>query len=221
MSRSNAAREKGNPIGRFFSAVGKDFREIGNTFVEGDWKTKLSFIVMGLGPILRGQVLRGIMYLAIEILFIWFLGTFGGKYFMKLGTLGTVETTKKHRKVVYGDHSFLILLFGLLTLIFIVLLIFLWRMNIRENRNEELALKQGKKLPGNRADFKSLFDSNFDKTLLALPVLGVFTFTVLPIIFMICVAFTNYDATHQAPTKLFTWVGLENFKNLFSFGKTD
>ena len=220
MSRSNAAREKGNPIGRFFSAVGKDFREIGNTFVEGDWKTKLSFIVMGLGPILRGQVLRGIMYLAIEILFIWFLGTFGGKYFMKLGTLGTVETTKKHRKVVYGDHSFLILLFGLLTLIFIVLLIFLWRMNIRENRNEELALKQGKRLPGNRADFKSLFDSNFDKTLLALPVLGVFTFTVLPIIFMICVAFTNYDATHQAPTKLFTWVGLENFKNLFSFGKT-
>ncbi|WP_035767778.1 carbohydrate ABC transporter permease [Butyrivibrio sp. NC2002] len=220
MSRSNAAREKGNPIGRFFSALGKDIREIGITFVEGDWKTKLSFIVMGLGPILRGQVLRGIMYLAIEILFIWFLGTFGGKYFMKLGTLGTVETTKKHRKVVYGDHSFLILLFGLLTLIFIVLLIFLWRMNIRENRNEELALKQGKKLPGNRADFKSLFDSNFDKTLLALPVLGVFTFTVLPIIFMICVAFTNYDATHQAPTKLFTWVGLENFKNLFSVGKS-
>ena len=36
---------------------------------------------------------------------------------------------------------------------------------------------------------------------------------------MICVAFTNYDATHQAPSKLFTWVGLENFGNLFSFGR--
>ena len=34
----------------------------------------------------------------------------------------------------------------------------------------------------------SLFDSNFDRTLLALPVTGVFAFTVLPIIFMICVA---------------------------------
>jgi arabinogalactan oligomer/maltooligosaccharide transport system permease protein len=35
---------------------------------------------------------------------------------------------------------------------------------------------------------------------------------------MILVAFTNYDKNHQAPTNLFTWVGLENFKNIFSFG---
>ena len=37
---------------------------------------------------------------------------------------------------------------------------------------------------------------------------------------MICVAFTNYDKTHQSPTNLFTWVGLDNFKQLFSFGTT-
>ena len=57
-------------------------------------------------------------------------------------------------------------------------------------------------------------------SLLAIPVMGIFVFTVVPILFMICVAFTNYDATHQAPTNLFTWVGLENFKNLTSFGST-
>lgn len=220
MSSDNASNSKQNPVSRFFSILVNDLKEIGVTFKEGDWKTKLSFLIMGIGPILRGQTLRGLMYLIVEILFFVFLGAFGGKYFSKLGTLGVIETTKKRRKIVYGDHSFLILLFGLLTLVFIVFIIFLWRMNIKENRKEELALKQGKKLPGNRADFLSLFDSNFDKTLLALPVTGVFAFTVLPIIFMICVAFTNYDATHQAPTKLFTWVGLQNFKNLFSFGKS-
>ena len=48
--------------------------------------------------------------------------------------------------------------------------------------------------------------------------LGIFVFTVLPIIFMICIAFTNYDATHQPPSKLFTWTGLENFKELFGIG---
>ncbi len=35
---------------------------------------------------------------------------------------------------------------------------------------------------------------------------------------MICIAFTNYDAQHQPPSNLFGWVGLENFKNLFSIG---
>ena len=41
---------------------------------------------------------------------------------------------------------------------------------------------------------------------------------IVPIIFMICIAFTNYDADHQPPSNLFTWVGLTNFRNLFSVG---
>ena len=93
-------------------------------------------------------------------------------------------------------------------------------MNIAENRKEELLLKSGKQLPSNRKVLGSLLDSNFDKTLLALPTMGIFLFTVLPILFMICVAFTNYDKNHQSPTNLFTWVGLENFSKLFAFGKS-
>ena len=217
MGMADSSTKKKNPLSVFFGALGKNIKDIGVTFAEGDWKTRISYVIMGFGPLARGQVLRGGMYLILEGLFIWYMIAFGSPYLSKFGTLGTVETSKVGRKTVYGDHSFLILLFGLLTLIFIVFLIFLWRMNVQENRKEELILRAGKRLPGNKADFHSLFDSNFDKTLLALPVTGIFVFTVLPIIFMICVAFTNYDATHQAPSKLFTWVGLENFKNLFSF----
>ena len=33
---------------------------------------------------------------------------------------------------------------------------------------------------------------------------------------MITVAFTNYDQQHMPPSALFTWVGLDNFKQLFS-----
>ena len=214
---SNASEKKSNPVSTFFSAVGNVFKEIGVTFVNGDWKTKISYVIMGFGQIARGQFLRGGAFLAIEALFIWFMTSFGHKYLSKIGTLGTIETYKKNRKTVYGDNSFLILLFGLLALFFILLLVVCWYLNIRDNAKEEALIKAGKKLPGSKADFMSLFDSNFDKTLLALPVTGVFIFTVLPIVFMICVAFTNYDATHQAPSKLFTWVGFANFKNLFSF----
>ena len=143
---------------------------------------------------------------------------FGWKYLSKISTLGTVATQKVGRKTIYGDNSFMILLFGILTIIIIAAIILVWRMNIRENLTEEQLLKAGKTLPTNKKFLSSFLDENFDKTLLALPITGIFVFTVLPIIFMICVAFTNYDANHQSPTNLFTWVGLENFRSLFSFG---
>ena len=210
----------GNKVAGFFKWIGRDIKDIGVTFKEGDWKTRLSYVIMGFGPLMRKLYARGIAFLALEVVFFYYMITFGGDYLAKFTTLGTQETgwDQKTGLRVYGDNSFLILLYGLLTIIFIIAFILLWRMNVRENRNEELRLKEGHPLQTNAQDLRSLLDSNFDKTLLALPVLGIFIFTVLPIIFMICVAFTNYDYNHQAPSKLFTWVGFANFKNLVNFG---
>jgi len=202
----------------FFKTVGRDIAELGETFVTCGWTTKLSYVILGFGQLMRGRVLKGLMFLAVEVAFIWYMIAFGGGYLSKFATLGTVETYKEGRKTIYGDNSFLILLFGILTIIIIAAFIAVWRINIKDNYKDEKLLTLGKKLPTNKQDLASLFDKNFDKTILALPLLGIFVFTVVPIIFMICVAFTNYDADHQAPTHLFSWVGLENFKNLFSFG---
>ena len=218
MANESRSQTKKNPVAGFFGALGKDLKEIGLTFKEGDWKTRISFVIFGFGSIFRGLWLRGAGLLAVEAFLIWFECSFGFEYLSKIGTLGTVATTKKGRTTVYGDNSFLILLFGLLALFAVLAFIYVWRLNLKVSRREQLTLKAGKKLPRNRDDWKSLFDGHFDKTILALPVTGVFVFTVLPIVFMICVAFTNYDANHQPPSNLFTWVGLENFKNLFSFG---
>lgn len=211
MAMENGRRRK-NPFVRF----GLGLAGIGTTFVKGDVKTKISYVIMGFGPLFRGQWLKGILFLLLEIMFFVYMGTFGGVYLSKFGTLGDVETHKEGRKTVYGDNSFLILLFGILTILIILAFVLVWYWNIRENAREEELLKAGRKLPTNRKVFGSLLDENFDKTLLALPVAGIFLFTVLPIIFMVCVAFTNYDKTHQAPTNLFTWVGLDNFKELLS-----
>ena len=215
-----AAEKKKNPIAAFFGAVGNGFKDIGVTFADGDAKTKLSYLIFGIGPLMRGQIAKGLAFLGCEAAFIWYMIAFGWKYLSKITTLGTVETTKQNRVTVYGDNSFLILLFGLLSIILIILLIFVWVLNIRENRKEELLLRQGKSLPSNKKVLASLLDSNFDKTLLSIPVLGIFVFTMLPILFMICIAFTNYDKNHQSPTNLFTWVGLENFRKLFAFGSS-
>ncbi len=65
---------------------------------------------------------------------------------------------------------------------------------------------------------KSLLDENFHVTLLALPVLGVVVFVLMPLLLSILVGFTNYDNQHTPPGALFTWVGFENFSKLLDFG---
>ena len=71
-----------------------------------------------------------------------------------------------------------------------------------------------------KEDCRELINRKFHVRLLALPVLGVILVNVIPIIFMICVAFTNYDMDHQPPTYLFTWAGLKNFRQLFTSSAT-
>jgi len=206
----------GEKIGAFFTRLGADIADIFTTFKNGDWKTRISYVVMGFGSFARGQWGRGLLFFIFQTVFNWYMVHFGGAYVAKLGTLGTIETYKEGRKTIYGDNSFLILLYGVLTIFFILAFIYTWRVNVRQNKISEQILKSGKKLKSTKDDIKSLADEQFHKTLLALPVLGVTIFTILPIIFMILVAFTNFDATHQPPSKLFTWVGLDNFHQLLS-----
>ena len=194
-----------------------DVREIGRTFSGGDFRTRISFLIFGFGQICRGQLLQGITLLLLEAGLLYYFFGFGLGYIKNIGTLGTVARGyNEDGTISQGDNSFLILLFSLLTLFAVFLFILLWRLNVKENYKEQALVERGKKLPGVKGTWKSLFDENFDKLLLAFPVVGVFVFIVIPIVFMICVAFTNYDKEHQAPANLFTWVGLQNFKDMFS-----
>ena len=186
------------------------------TFIHGDWKTRISYLVMGFGSMARGQWLRGLLFFAFQAVFILYMAFFGLDYLRALPTLGTVETTLINRVTVYGDNSFLILLYGVLTVLLILAYGYTWYINIRQNRISQELLASGKRLSTAREDLHALLDGQFHKTLLALPTLGVVLFTVLPIIFMVLVAFTNYDHAHQPPGKLFTWVGGENFASLFT-----
>ena len=80
--------------------------------------------------------------------------------------------------------------------------------------------KAGSKLPKFKDDIAELLDGKFHKTLLAFPIAGVLVFTVIPLVYMILLAFTNYDKDHQVPANLFTWVGLDNFKTMLGANST-
>ncbi|MBQ5977123.1 MAG: sugar ABC transporter permease [Oscillospiraceae bacterium] len=226
-----ALKNAGIGIGRFFQrialAIGGEFADLYKTFRDGDWKTKSSYLVMGLGSIARGQVLRGLLFLLFELVFIVYMVLPQGGIFW-LSKLDNLGDSGPHKEMVMqygqsvetfvaGDNSFRILLYGVLTLFFIVAFIFTWRLNIKQNKIAEGILKSGKPLRSGKDDLRSLVDDQFHKTLLALPLTGILVFTVLPIFFMVLVAFTNYDAEHDGLNNLFTWVGLTNFNTMFNW----
>ena len=216
---STSQKKRKSKIGTFFRTVGSEIKEIGTTFTRGSWYTRVSYVVPGLGQILRGQIARGLMFLLLEAGLIFYIIAYGAPYLADFSTLGTKKSGYNDFGVMtYGDNSFFILLYGILAITAVFLVILVWRLNLKQNMKTDDLIRQGRVVPTNKQDLHSLIDGNFDKTLLALPVVGIFIFTVLPIIFMICIAFTNYDATHQPPGKLFTWVGFDNFKEIFSFG---
>ena len=219
----NLCKKIGNAFKRFGLWIADGCKDIYNTFVKGSWKTRVSFFIMGFGNLAAGQVLRGLLFLLMQLAFIFYMVFSGGYWLSQFGTLGTkvtgiVDDPKYGPITVEGDSSFKILLYCLMTLFFMAALLYTWRLNVKQCRIIDEIRASGKKVKSNKDDLKSLIDNQFHKTLLSLPIFGIVMFTVLPIIFMILVAFTNYDGAHDGFQNLFTWVGLDNFNQLLSFG---
>ena len=215
--------------------VRDELLDIGRTFRRGNWAVRLSFLVFGFGNLYYGQVLRGLLFLLFEVVFVgYMLLPSGGLYWLSKAnffrpgaTIGDVqggfqEVTQygETMKVwVGGDDSVKVLLYGLLTVIFIVAFVYTWRLQVKQCRLCLDITAKGKKVRSGKDDLRSLLDDQFHKTLLSLPVFGIAVFTILPIIYMVLVAFTSYDAAHDGYSNLFSWVGLENFNTLFNFGQ--
>lgn len=206
-------------------AIKNEAIDLVETFKKGDWKTRVSYVVMGFGNLARGQIGRGILFLAFEALFLFYMIFWGGFWIGQIGSLGVNGPERIYSEAydtwitVYHDNSFKILLYSVLSLFFIVAFIYTWRLNVKQAKiSQELAM-EGKHLPTGKEDIHSFADNQFHKTLLALPTIGILVFTVMPIIFMILVAFTNYSGAFNNgySNNLFTWVGLTNFNTIFNW----
>lgn len=208
------------------SAIINYFVNLYEIFVSGDYKTRTSYLVMGFGHLSRKSLIKGCMYLIYEIAFVIFMVTVGANAIAKIATFGYVAQTVYVDPDLgieiaeFKDDSLLILLNFVITLILIGILIFLWSIQINENRELENLEKIGKHV-GDKETLNSLVGKNFHKVLLAFPTLGVVMFTIIPLFVMILVGFTNYSSTYQNPRVLFDWVGTYNFQKLFGMAGGD
>lgn len=188
--------------------------------------TYLSLLVMGSGCFRFRQFGKGLLYLLSELAFFRFFFGFGWKYLSHFGTLGENTQLKVWNEElqiyqrVPGDNSMLILLFSVLTIAATILFLYLWFLNLKSAGELCLRDAHSKHIPSFREDLKSLLDSRFHTTLLAAPMISLVAFTVLPIVFMVLIAFTNFDSAHQPPGELFTWTGLTNVTDIFLGNQT-
>ena len=214
-------------------AIKNEVVDIVTTFTKGNWAVKISFLIFGFGNLFHGQILRGLLFLLFEVVFIayMFIIPNGGSYWLAKGnwfqtgeTVGTVQGQFVYNELldtdvwVSGDDSVKVMLYGLLTIVFIIGFIWTWRLQVKQCRICMDITASGRKVKSGKDDLKSLVDDQFHKTLLALPLTGIMVFTVLPIIYMVLVAFTSYDASNDGYSNLFSWVGWDHFNELFNFG---
>lgn len=194
----------------------------GTAFIQGNGATKLSAVIFGFGNIIHKQIIRGLMMLALEIAYIVYMIKFGINSISDFITLGTktqeevFNETKQIYEYVKGDNSMLSLLYGVVTLFLTLGFLLLLITSVKSAYNTQMRAELGKKIPSFLDDIISLKEENLHKLLLSLPVMGILTFTIVPLVFMILIAFTSYDRNHQPPGNLFDWVGIENFIAMFA-----
>ena len=197
------------------------FRTLKRAWTHGTWFTRGNFLIFGFSQLFHREIFRGILYLLYEVVFIWFFIKIGIPNFDKLGSLGTFASTSEYiinpaqgttEQFGVGDNSFQILLYSIVTILLLVIFVALWYFSIRDAKSLQDNIAVGR-LSKNSQFLKDLTNKNYHTLLLAVPLVGLFAFTVIPVIFMIVTGFTNYSNSHP---DLFDWVGFDNYGTLFS-----
>ena len=190
------------------------------TWQEGDWATKLSFIIMGISQLKNKQWLKGLVFLLSEVIFlVWFFYN-GISAISLLGSLGKIKKLTRvfdKNQGIYvtkqPDSSMVILLFGVISIILIALLLVLYYVSLKSTRHLYALNRDGKHIPTTKEDLASLLDTRLHQLLMFLPLAGIFAFTVTPTIYMITMAFTNFNQYHPIG---FSWTGFQAFGEILT-----
>lgn len=176
-------------------------------------QVKASMIVMGTGQLMYHQWVKGFLYLAVLIAAILYFILTGVSDMIGFFTLGTVEADPWLG--TQGDDSVIMLLRGLFSFMVMIAVVLVYRSNVKDIVECDKKVHMGKELPVFGKAVSIFLDRKFYIVALVLPVAGVLVFQVIPIVFMILIAFTNYGGD-IVPPKLVDWIGIGNFTKILA-----
>ena len=175
----------------------------------------LSTLFMGTGQIYNKKLVKGIVLAAIEILVI----ILGIPYFQySMWGLITLGETPQYfvDGHAYGDHSIRLLMNGILAVIIILVCIGLYIYNVMDAYRTAKKAELGELRPAPKKILDKL-DKMFPIIMLLPAIIACLFLVVFPVVSSFTIAFTNYSSPYHIPPKnLVSWVGFDNFKNLFT-----
>jgi arabinogalactan oligomer/maltooligosaccharide transport system permease protein len=169
---------------------------------------------MGLGQItVNKEYMKGIIFAVIEI-----VALLNFKFFTSgirgLATLGRV-TGYPVEEVAKSDHSIRLLIVGIMSSILLGIIVISYIFNILDAIHSGKKLDRGFSLPNFKRFMKDFWDKAFPYIMMAPALILVVFFVLMPIIFGIALAFTNYGFPNNLPQKnLVSWVGFGNISKI-------
>jgi arabinogalactan oligomer/maltooligosaccharide transport system permease protein len=181
--------------------------------------TLLSVLFMGLGQIYNRQFAKGFIYLSFGALSMYFFVTYLAESIRGLIILGETPSglvkVGKVFKMVKGDHSIFLMIEGLISLLIVLLFILVYIANVKDARSNGKLHDEGKEVLAFPQFLARMGEKNFPLIILAIPIIATLFLTVLPLVFSILLAFTNFSGPNNLPpAKLVDWIGFQTFLDL-------
>ncbi|MCL2051448.1 MAG: sugar ABC transporter permease [Lachnospiraceae bacterium] len=189
-----------------------------------------SAIIWGSGQIINQQKLKGIIFLFFQAILVFIelstgtLDVLLGKveatfrnagYFTKglwgLYTLG--EIPRESSATLVFDHSIMLLAGGIISTVILLLFVSIWIWNIRDAYISRVKIERGEKISS--IDYvHSLWKNSFEYIMITPGALLILFISVIPVLFSILIAFTNYDLNAIPPRNVVEWVGFKTFTDM-------
>lgn len=171
--------------------------------------TILSIIFPGLGQLYNRRFLKGSILAIVALAFLITTWNFIDIGIWGLYTLGTVPR---------NHHSVQLMLQGLISLIVLFFAIAIYILNIKDARDDAISREEGMKKPSLLQGMTNFYDRGFPYFMILPGLIMLIFIVVLPLLFMLAMAFTDYNQYNAPPRNLLNWVGFDNFKALLSIG---
>ncbi|MFC4101249.1 sugar ABC transporter permease [Paenibacillus xanthanilyticus] len=164
-------------------------------------------VIPGLGQFANRRYVKGFIFLALAASFAIALLPWIGDGIVGLVTLGDTPEV---------DDSRTLLVEGILTVIVLVILAGLHALNMMDAYHDAGKRARGAFQPSVRTSFQDSWERGFPYFIVIPTFIMLAMIVIFPLVFMVCMAFTNYNLYNSPPAHLLDWVGFANFKALFT-----
>lgn len=184
---------------------------------DGSSKKKIvaaSSLFMGLGHLLYlKEYLKGALFAFVELVFLCFLPV----TVRKIIDMITLGAPQPDIPIKQRSNSMFMLIDGILILAVVAVFIVLYVISIKSAKNSYKEYCRTKEFASQKKSMENLGNRAFPIAGLAPCVIMLLVFVVVPLVFSIAVAFTNYSAPdHIPPNNIVDWVGVDNFRALLT-----